>query len=286
MINELRTYRETDRVVVWFSCGSTSAVAAKMALERYGRDNFVLAYCDTGSEHPDNWRFLHDVERWLGVEATILKHHKYDNVWQLFLDRGFIKGPQGAPCTLLMKKQQRQQFEDFDDIQVFGYDADEPKRAADFVERNPEVKMWAPLIERGYTKAHCHEILQRAGIELPVMYHEQPSGAPYDHNNCIGCVKGGKGYWNKIRQDFPWHFAIASHVERQVGHSILSDQVPKTDDNGEVMRKDDGSPVMTKVPVWLDELDPDAGRFSEERISCDMLCSADVEQEMVSWRDS
>lgn len=25
----------------------------------------------------------------------------------------------------------------------------------------------------------------------------------YANNNCIGCVKGGIGYWNKIRIDFP-----------------------------------------------------------------------------------
>ena len=25
----------------------------------------------------------------------------------------------------------------------------------------------------------------------------------YKNNNCIGCVKGQAGYWNKIRKDFP-----------------------------------------------------------------------------------
>ena len=25
----------------------------------------------------------------------------------------------------------------------------------------------------------------------------------YNNNNCIGCIKGGMGYWNKIRVDFP-----------------------------------------------------------------------------------
>ena len=25
----------------------------------------------------------------------------------------------------------------------------------------------------------------------------------YPNNNCIGCIKGGMGYWNRIRKDFP-----------------------------------------------------------------------------------
>ena len=35
-----------QRVVSWFSCGAASAVAAKMALEKFGPDVEVV-YCDT-----------------------------------------------------------------------------------------------------------------------------------------------------------------------------------------------------------------------------------------------
>ncbi len=38
----------------------------------------------------------------------------------------------------------------------------------------------------------------------------------YPNNNCIGCVKGGMGYWNKIRKDFPEVFqkrAVARSVD-------------------------------------------------------------------------
>ena len=43
----------------------------------------------------------------------------------------------------------------------------------------------------------------------------------YQNNNCIGCVKGGKGYWNKIREDFPETFWEMSKAERFVGHSCI-----------------------------------------------------------------
>ena len=60
----------------------------------------------------------------------------------------------------------------------------------------------------------------------------------YSNNNCIGCVKGGKGYWNKIRQDFPDHFDKMAKAERLVGNSCIRN-------------------------VFLDELDPEAGRQSK-----------------------
>ena len=43
----------------------------------------------------------------------------------------------------------------------------------------------------------------------------------FHNNNCIGCVKGGKGYWNHIRKHFPEHFERMSKSERLVGHSCI-----------------------------------------------------------------
>ena len=48
-------------------------------------------------------------------------------------------------------------------------------------------------------------------------------GLGYPNNNCVGCVKGGAGYWNRIRKDFPEVFESRSQLERLVGHSILKD---------------------------------------------------------------
>ena len=43
----------------------------------------------------------------------------------------------------------------------------------------------------------------------------------YSHNNCVGCVKGGNGYWNRIRIDFPDVFKKMSKIERDIGVTIL-----------------------------------------------------------------
>ena len=50
------------RVLVWFSCGAASACAAKLTLEQY--PDAEILYCDTlAFEHPDNRRFIADVEK-------------------------------------------------------------------------------------------------------------------------------------------------------------------------------------------------------------------------------
>lgn len=43
----------------------------------------------------------------------------------------------------------------------------------------------------------------------------------YPNNNCVGCVKGGMGYWNKIRVDFPEVFERRARQEREIGHSCI-----------------------------------------------------------------
>ena len=69
--------------------------------------------------------------------------------------------------------------------------------------------------------------------------------------NCVGCVKGGMGYWNKIRVDFPEVFAARAKLEREVGASCIKG-------------------------VFLDELDPERGRHGgpicdDCGIQCELL---------------
>jgi hypothetical protein len=116
--------------------------------------------------------------------------------------------------------------------QVFGfeYSKKEVNRAIRFKEQYPDAKPLFPLIDHKMTKPECLFYLEQTGIKRPEMYT-----LGYGNNNCIGCVKGGMGYWNKIRVDFPDFFDKMAEAERQVGNSCLRG-------------------------VFLDELDPEAGR--------------------------
>jgi hypothetical protein len=236
----------TPRTLVWFSAGAASAIAAKLTIAQ-NPPNLVIAYTDPGSEHPDNERFLTDCEKWFGHPIIRLKSKKYADTWAVF-EHGYLVSPYGAMWTAELKKKVRRDFLLPDDIHVFGYTSEEQHRADRFREQNIEVDLRTPLIEYGLTKDDCLAMIERAGIELPAMYK-----LGYRNNNCIGCVKGGMGYWNKIRKDFPDTFDRMAQVERKLNISILRSE---------------------SKSVFLDELDPDRGNHSDEpSFECSLLCT-------------
>ncbi len=237
------------RMLVWFSCGAASAVAARIALDEYADDFTVeVCYCDTlSSEHPDNGRFLADCEEWLGVSIQRLQHLKYRHIHDVFRGERYIVGPSGAPCTRALKQKVRMRYELPGDIHVFGYTAEECARAERFERSHKDVDCEWVLIDRGITKTDCYGVIQEAGIELPAMYR-----LGYHNNNCLGCVKGGAGYWNKIRRDFPDVFEAMACLEREIGATVL--------------RKAGNR-------LYLDELDLTAGRHSDLQIPpCGPFC--------------
>lgn len=231
------------RVVCWFSAGAASAVAAKLALQQHDRENVVIARVVIPSEHTDNDRFAADCQRWFNHPIVELRSARYADTWDVWEKRRFLVGPKGALCTTELKKMVRHEFQLADDIQVFGYTAEEQDRADRFRAQNFEVILQTPLIDARLNKADCLGMIERVGIELPTMYK-----LGYQNNNCIGCVKGGMGYWNKIRKDFPDTFARMAALERTIGRSVTKG-------------------------TFLDELDPTRGRYETEAdIECSLLC--------------
>jgi hypothetical protein len=231
------------RTVAWFSCGAASAVAARLMLDE--DPSTVVARCVVANEHADNDRFAKDCEAWFGKPVVNLRSRKYADCWEVWTKRRFINSPGGALCTVEMKKKVRQDFEEPGDVQVYGFTWDETNRAALFTANNPEVTVRFPLIERRYTKARCYHVVREAGLVLPAMYR-----LGYHNANCIGCVKGGAGYWNKIRRDFPETFERMAQVEEDIGATVLRGKSLR------VLRPDEGK---------HDDLDlPDCGLFCGE----------------------
>lgn len=234
---------EGTRKIAWFSCGAASAVAAYLVPESQ------LVYCDTGGEHQDNKRFLADVEAWLGKKVTILRNEKYSDHMDVVQRERYVNGPHGARCTVELKKVQRFKFQRADDIQIFGYTVEERDRAKRFCEAFPEVDARFPLIEKCMTKENCLGLIREVGIEIPQMYK-----LGFNNNNCIGCVKGGMGYWNHVRKHFPEAFSRMALIEREVGNSCIKG-------------------------TFLDELEPTRGHdLKEPTISCDFVCQSVIKE--------
>lgn len=208
---------KANRIVCWFSCGAASAVATKLAITQYGKDNIVIARCIVREEHPDNDRFASDCESWFGMPITNLINEKYDgSIYEVFRKKSYISGVAGAPCTLHLKKDVRIAFQLPTDKHIFGYCAEEQDRWDRFIDAN-NIDVQSPLIDRGLEHSDCLAIIEDAGIKLPVMYK-----LGYQHNNCIGCCKAtGQGYWNKIREDFPIEFDRMAVESRRLGVRLI-----------------------------------------------------------------
>ena len=248
--------RLDGRIVSWFSCGVASAAATKLALSS-GLD-IEIFYCEVIEEHPDNMRFLKDCEKWFGQKIQIVGNADYKkSTDEVFLKTGFLVGPRGARCTAELKKKMRWKHQRPYDTIIMGYTVDERPRLERLLKAEPILKFLPILIERNLTRADCLNIVKRAGIELPAMYK-----LGYRNNNCIGCVKGQAGYWNKIRQDFPERFHEMAAIERQLNRTICK-----------LEWRENGKRYLKRV--FLDELPTDAGKYSAEAdIECGIHCQA------------
>jgi hypothetical protein len=243
-----------QRIVGQFSCGAASATAIKIAIQDYlPKDldiHVVNAYIE--EEHEDNRRFLIDCERWFGVPIVVLKDTKYSaSTREVWRRKRYIKGRYGAPCSLELKRKLLKEYAQPGDLHILGYTADRADRDRwdKYLDANPDIQAKAPLIELNLKKSDCLALVERAGIELPYMYR-----LGYKNANCIGCIKGGEGYWNKIRRDFPERFYEIAHIEQDIGPGAYLFRNRKTG-----------------VRFGLNDLKPNAGRYDDEP---DIACSA------------
>lgn len=262
------------RVLAWFSCGAASAVAAALAVDKYG-DRCTVVTCDTRStEHPDNERFLRDVEGWIGRSIVSLHSSEFESIDDVFKRTRYMAGIAGARCTVEMKKAPRLAFQREDDTHVFGFTSDETKRAADFEKHNPALDVEHVLIDAGFTKADCLRLLSDAGIALPAMY-----GLGFDHNNCIACVKATSAdYWNLTRKHFPEAFARRAAQSEALGVRLA--RVPvHVGETIQGARPEYRKGRIVNYRVFLSVLPPEATGGGGESIECGPVCQTPEEVE-------
>lgn len=240
-----------DKIAVWFSCGAASAIAAKMTIEQYGDICEVIVVNNPiKEEDDDNQRFLKDIEKWLGIKIHTAINSKYPSyscveVWD---DRQYMSGINGAPCTLELKKKARYEWEikNRPDWTVMGFTKEEKDRFDNFQlnERPASIH-----ILQNTTKAECFFEVVNTGIELPNSYK---LGMP--NANCKGCVKAtSPTYWNHVRNVYPKEFNERAEQSREIGAKLVR---------------------VKGKRIFLDELDPDAkgGKMKDLNFECGIFC--------------
>jgi hypothetical protein len=242
---------EKQTIAVWFSCGVASAVAAKKTIEKYGEThNIFIVNNPVKNEHPDNLRFLADVETWLGQKIIKAINDKYPttDIVDVFDKVKYISGVAGAPCTRELKKEARYQFEKNNKIDwhVLGFTIDEWERQKRF-NRGERENTIPVLINELLTKQDCFKIVEKAGIKLPLIY-----SLGYPNANCIGCVKSqSPTYWNLVRKTFPDVFEERAIQSRRIGCKLVK---------------------LKGKRIYLDELPVDAIGGKIKSYECGIFC--------------
>ena len=242
-----------DLIVVWFSCGAASAVAAKKTIEQYGDIcNIRIVNHPIREEHEDNLRFLKDVEKWLGIPIESSVNAKWPNASaeEVWIQERFMAGPFGALCTRALKRRAGAQWEEENkpDWCVLGFTYDEIARHERFrlMERGNILPV---LIDLKLRKQDCYNLLISEGIMPPLVYQ-----LGYPNANCIGCVKASSPtYWNLVRKTHPDVFERRARLSRELNVRLVKVKGKK---------------------IFLDELLPNInGRsLNKMTIECGIFC--------------
>jgi hypothetical protein len=210
------------RIVVGFSGGVTSAWCAGWALRTYPREEVILLWHDTKEEHPDTYRFLREMSAALGIGITERSDGR--SVTQLFRDEGMLGNGQNTMCSRVLKAEPGANFvreliaHGHEVVKVVGYSGNEQKRVARMVghcDREGHAVRF-PLIEESITKQQCADWCSCVmHVEPSIQYRD------FEHANCRGCVKGGRGYWLKTLEVDPEVFWQRSDLEDEFGHTII-----------------------------------------------------------------
>lgn len=229
------------KTIAWISAGVSSFIATYLAKDQIDE----IYYIHIEDQHPDSLRFVKDCEKFLNKEIKIIQS-PFKSVESACLQGGCVKVKTFAWCTKLLKQRVRKELEQniCEGITyVWGMDINEIARAERLAESNSNQNHLFPLIEKNLSKQDCHALCFKLGIKRPLMYD-----LGYNNNNCIACVKGGMGYFNKIRKDFPKEFEARAKLERKLKSRCLKE-------------------------CYLDELDPNRGNATDEIMEeCSIFC--------------
>lgn len=204
-----------SKIIAWWSGGITSAVTCKICIDLYGLENVRFIFIDTRNEDEDTYRFLSDCEKWYGAKIETIASSEFQSVQEVWRKHKSLNVATGAICSTVLKRKVRELWQKTNeyDYQAFGFELSESKRASSMTINNPKAKAIYPLLLYGLSKKDCIAIVQEAGLKVPRVYEYG-----YKNNNCFktGCVQGGIGYWQKLRNEYPLKFEAMASMEHEL----------------------------------------------------------------------
>ena len=207
--------------IISFSGGLASFFEAKLSIEKYGKENVELVFCDTNSEDEDLYRFIKDAEKYLGMEVIRLVDGR--DIWECAFEDNFLYNSRVANCTIKLKmrlfKRYIKQYTK-DEITVhIGFDFTEMHRF-ERTEKHYKCKVESLIIDTTLEKYSMRVELEKLGIKLPLLYR-----LGFAHNNCGGfCFKAGIGHFKQLYLKLPdrydYHMNKEQELIKQIGRDV------------------------------------------------------------------
>ena len=188
-------------------------VAWLRTVERFGAARVLGLFCDTKVEDADNYRFLNDCERVLGLRL----HRVADGrtPWQVAHDEHMIPNTRAKICSRVLKHEPAAAWLNEhapNALIVVGIDWTEAERLPGIAAGHAPREVWAPLAEPPFQhKDDYNVVLRDLGVEPPRMYRYG-----YPHANCGGaCFLAGQAQWRHLLLDSPEQYALNEAEEER-----------------------------------------------------------------------
>tara|TARA_S200002703_G_scaffold20926_1_gene17420 strand:+ start:183 stop:935 length:753 start_codon:yes stop_codon:yes gene_type:complete len=199
-----------------YSGGALSWAAAMRTIERHGRDDVRLLFCDTSMEDEDLYRFLDDTEKQLGVDLIRLKDGR--TPWDVYKDTRMLGNSRIDNCSRTLKREMSWKWlaENAPDATlVFGIDWTEMHRLDGLMSRYADMghDVEAPMCDAPWkTKDGVIEWMNAEGLEPPRLYK-----LGFAHNNCGGfCVRAGQAHFAHLLRTMPDRYHEHEQAEQDL----------------------------------------------------------------------
>ncbi|MCP4583786.1 MAG: phosphoadenosine phosphosulfate reductase family protein [candidate division Zixibacteria bacterium] len=204
---------EEIRNILSLSGGKDSTALALYMRDRVSDMEYV--FCDTGEELRETYRYLDQVEAYLGKEIIRLNAKGPFEHW-LKVYGGYLPSPQMRWCTKILKLKPFEAFiGEKPVISYVGLRADEDRIG--YISHKKNITTIYPFKDDGIGLAGVMRILEKSGIGMPPYLEWGRS-----HSGCYFCFFQKKIEWVRLLEKYPEDFEKAQSYEK------LSDDAGKT----------------------------------------------------------
>lgn len=225
-LKEMQTMEsDTRHAIVMYSGGIGSWAAGMRTVERYGRAQTTLLFCDTKMEDEDLYRFLREGAEAIGVPVTVLADGR--TPWEVFRDERFLGNHMVDPCSKILKRELADRwvaahYAPDACVRLVGMDYCQRERLrletlqARCAPYQVDASLfWPPVLDKDAAKL----LALKHGLRLPRLYD-----LGFPHNNCGGaCVKAGQAQWALLFRTLPERYAYHADQEEQLRQYLGKD---------------------------------------------------------------